>query len=91
MMHVTPNLTWLLLRIENVLLGMDGHICVTDFGLAKQFEDAGFHNEDESRAMTICGTQEYMAPEMVARQGYGRAADYWSLGTLHTNMKEICF
>jgi serine/threonine protein kinase len=41
---------------------------------------------EEQRARTICGTGEYMAPEMIARQGYGRAADYWSLGCIAYEM-----
>jgi serine/threonine protein kinase len=36
--------------------------------------------------LTVCGTLEYMAPEMIARQGYGRAADYWSLGCIAFEM-----
>ncbi|GKY91636.1 hypothetical protein MPSEU_000135500 [Mayamaea pseudoterrestris] len=75
------------LKPENILLGSDGHLVLTDFGLAKQFEITGFHQDDE-RALTVCGTQEYMAPEMVARQGYGRAADYWSLGCIAYEMLE---
>lgn len=76
------------LKPENILLGEDGHVCLTDFGLAKDFSDTGgFQNEeDEARGSTICGTQEYMAPEMVARKGYGRAADYWSLGCIAYEM-----
>ena len=76
------------LKPENILLGTDGHVCLTDFGLAKDFSDnGGFQNDDdENRASTICGTQEYMAPEMVARKGYGRAADYWSLGCIAYEM-----
>lgn len=73
------------LKPENVLLGSDGHVVLTDFGLAKDFGQAGFQDENQ-RALTICGTQEYMAPEMIARQGYGRAADYWSLGCLAYEM-----
>ena len=70
-----------------VLLGSDGHVCLTDFGLARDFSSTGgFQNEDDSRALTICGTQEYMAPEMIARKGYGRAADYWSLGCIAYEM-----
>jgi len=73
------------LKPENILLGSDGHVCLTDFGLAKDF--GGFATEeDESRALTVCGTQEYMAPEMLARKGYGRAADYWSLGCIAYEM-----
>eukprot|EP00977_Amphora_coffeiformis_P008200 scaffold1834_cov175-Amphora_coffeaeformis.AAC.6 len=72
------------LKPENVLLGADGHVVLTDFGLAKDFGQ-GSLNEEE-RALTICGTQEYMAPEMIARKGYGRAADYWSLGCIAYEM-----
>lgn len=73
------------LKPENILLCNDGHICLTDFGLAKDFgtdwsDQDG--TEDQERARTICGTQEYMAPEMVANKGYGKAADYWSLGCI---------
>ncbi|KAL3916822.1 MAG: hypothetical protein SGILL_005006 [Bacillariaceae sp.] len=77
------------LKPENILLGNDGHICLTDFGLAKDF-GSDWHqqdgDEDQERAMTICGTQEYMAPEMVANKGYGKAADYWSLGCIAYEM-----
>lgn len=58
------------LKPENILLGSDGHVCLTDFGLAKDFGDHGLNDEDEEGpALTICGTQEYMAPEMIARKG----------------------
>ena len=50
------------LKPENVLLNAQGHVMLTDFGLAR----AGI---DEARCRTLCGTNEYMAPEMVARQG----------------------
>lgn len=73
------------LKPENVLLGSDGHIQITDFGLAKDLGHGGF-NDEEARALTICGTQEYMAPEMIARKGYGRAADFWSLGCIAYEM-----
>ncbi|KAG7349219.1 serine/threonine protein kinase [Nitzschia inconspicua] len=77
------------LKPENILLGNDGHICLTDFGLAKDF-GSDWNNqdgtEDQERATTICGTQEYMAPEMVANKGYGKAADYWSLGCIAYEM-----
>mmetsp|Transcript_21890 Transcript_21890/g.67371 ORF Transcript_21890/g.67371 Transcript_21890/m.67371 type:complete len:324 (-) Transcript_21890:87-1058(-) len=53
-----------------------GHVVVTDFGLAKTFES----HEEVHR--TLCGTDCYMAPEMVARRSYGKAVDVWSLGVL---------
>lgn len=39
------------------------------------------HDEDEG-LKTICGTNEYMAPEMILRKGYGKAVDWWSMGAL---------
>lgn len=63
------------LKPENVLLRSDGHICITDFGLAKEIGD-------QANARTLCGTSEYMAPEMLVRNGYGKGVDWWSLGAL---------
>jgi ribosomal protein S6 kinase beta len=79
------------LKPENILLCSDGHVCVTDFGLARDLSsEAGFGGfsteEDESRARTVCGTQEYMSPEMLSRKGYGRASDWWSLGCIAFEM-----
>ena len=71
------------LKPENVLVGNDGHLCLTDFGLAKDFTGNG--GEDDW-ARTLCGTMEYMAPEMVARKWYGKGADYWSLGCIAYEM-----
>lgn len=51
------------LKPENILLCNDGHICLTDFGLAKDFgPNWNDQDEENERARTICGTQEYMAP-----------------------------
>eukprot|EP00547_Thalassionema_nitzschioides_P005728 CAMPEP_0194219410 /NCGR_PEP_ID=MMETSP0156-20130528/25906_1 /TAXON_ID=33649 /ORGANISM="Thalassionema nitzschioides, Strain L26-B" /LENGTH=804 /DNA_ID=CAMNT_0038949063 /DNA_START=244 /DNA_END=2655 /DNA_ORIENTATION=+ len=79
------------LKPENILLCSDGHVCITDFGLARDLSrETGFGGfqteEDESRARTVCGTQEYMSPEMLSRQGYGRASDWWSLGCIAYEM-----
>ncbi|CAM9792556.1 unnamed protein product, partial [Phaeothamnion confervicola] len=65
------------LKPENLLLGADGHIALTDFGLAKELSP-----EEDEGLKTICGTNEYMAPEMILRKGYGKAVDWWSMGTL---------
>ena len=75
------------MKPENILLDVDGHLCLTDFGLAKDFSDsivdeASMGTDVSVRAKTVCGTCEYMAPEMVARKGYGKGADYWSLGCI---------
>ena len=72
------------LKPENILLGTDGHLCLTDFGLAKDFTGDGGNEDDWAR--TLCGTMEYMAPEMVARKWYGKGADYWSLGCIAYEM-----
>lgn len=110
------------LKPENLLLRQDGHICLTDFGLAKEIGE-------DRQARTLCGTSEYMvclfkfafqfskiknkyflkkniyithifffcyffvvkfqttnnkqkAPEMIARNAYGPAVDWWSVGAL---------
>lgn len=64
------------LKPENVLLDGHGHVAITDFGLSKE----GI--ADNVSAHSFCGTPEYLAPEILARTGHGRAADWWSLGAL---------
>jgi protein kinase X len=61
------------LKPENVLINSTGYLKLTDFGMAKRIE---------SKTYTICGTPEYMAPEIVLNQGHGSPADWWSLGIL---------
>ncbi|XP_027332211.1 serine/threonine-protein kinase AtPK2/AtPK19-like isoform X2 [Abrus precatorius] len=63
------------LKPENILLDADGHVVLTDFGLAKQF------NKNE-RSNSMCGTLEYMAPEIVMGKGHDKVADWWSVGIL---------
>ncbi|KAG5008421.1 hypothetical protein GLYMA_09G273600v4 [Glycine max] len=63
------------LKPENILLDADGHVMLTDFGLAKQFEES-------TRSNSMCGTLEYMAPEIILGKGHDKAADWWSVGIL---------
>jgi serine/threonine protein kinase len=64
------------LKPENVLIQKDGHVCLTDFGLAKR-------EVTDDQARTFCGTLAYMAPEMIdLEKPYGKPADWWSLGAL---------
>ena len=64
------------LKPENVLLDADGHVKLTDFGLSKDLSLIG------ETTTTFCGTSEYLAPEVVKRQNYGFAVDWWSVGIL---------
>lgn len=48
---------------------------LTDFGLAKEFQE-------DTRSNSMCGTLEYMAPEILLGRGHDKAADWWSVGIL---------
>ena len=61
------------LKPENVMLDAAGHVRLIDFGLAKRCPD---------RTWTMCGTPEYLAPEVVTNQGHNKSADFWTLGVL---------
>ena len=62
------------LKLENILMDHMGHIALTDFGLSKQL------TEESGGTSTICGTPEYIAPELLRNQKYGTAIDWWSFG-----------
>lgn len=64
------------LKPENVLLDIDGHVVLGDFGHTKMGMEA------KAFATTVCGSAEYMSPEMLAANGYTRAVDYYSFGVL---------
>jgi len=64
------------LKPENILLDADGHVKLTDFGLSKE----GI--KDNFSAKSMCGTPEYLAPEILEKKGHGKAVDWYSLGAL---------
>uniref|UniRef100_H0Z6L9 Ribosomal protein S6 kinase related n=1 Tax=Taeniopygia guttata TaxID=59729 RepID=H0Z6L9_TAEGU len=64
-----------LFQMENILLDERGHLKLTDFGLSRYLQWG-------ERAHTICGTLQYMAPEVLSGGPYSHAADWWSLGVL---------
>ncbi|KAM9452609.1 LOW QUALITY PROTEIN: ribosomal protein S6 kinase-related protein-like, partial [Salvelinus alpinus] len=66
-------------KMENVLLSDQGHLRLADFGLSRRLEQG-------TRAFTICGTIQYMAPEVLSGGPYSHAADWWSLGILLFSM-----
>ena len=58
------------------MIDASGYPKITDFGLAKE----GVSMSDTTK--TVCGTPEYIAPEIILRQGHGHSADWWSLGCI---------
>jgi serine/threonine protein kinase len=77
LIHIYNDYQLLLLCIHIYVYINRGHVRLTDFGLSKE----GISN-NSSGANSFCGTPEYLAPEILNRQGHGRAVDWWSLGAL---------
>lgn len=62
------------LKPENLLIDITGYLKITDFGFAKRIDD--------KMTMTMCGTPEYLAPEVIKNVGYSYSVDWWALGIL---------
>lgn len=61
------------LKPENLLIDKKGYLKLTDFGFAKHIDGPTY---------TLCGTPEYLAPEILLQKGHGKPVDWWCLGIL---------
>ncbi|ETO26951.1 protein kinase, cAMP-dependent, catalytic, beta [Reticulomyxa filosa] len=61
------------LKPENLLIDQKGYLKITDLGFAKFVYD---------KTYTLCGTPDYLAPELISGKGHDRAVDWWTLGIL---------
>ena len=76
------------LKPSNILIDADGHIKLTDFGLAKYFtaDPSSPRPKLKCNNNTFCGTNEYLAPEMIEGKNYSFAVDWWAFGVLAYQM-----
>jgi serine/threonine protein kinase len=78
-MHDSKHVVWRDLKLSNILLTRQGSCKIADFGLAKHL------GKEEEKTLTLCGTPQYMSPEMFKFRGYGFSVDWWALGiVVHT-------
>ena len=65
------------LKPENLVLDSKGYLKIADFGFAKTLKE-----EEGWKTYTLCGTPDYLCPEIVTGQGHGKGCDWWTLGIL---------
>ncbi|KAF1919386.1 kinase-like domain-containing protein [Ampelomyces quisqualis] len=73
-LHEREGVAYRDLKPENILIDAEGHLKLVDFGFAKKVEDR--------ETYTLCGTPEYLAPEVIRNTGHGTAVDWWAFGIL---------
>ena len=70
----SKNIIYRDLKPENILINKKGYLKLTDFGFAKLLEN--------DKTYTLCGTPEYLAPEIILNKGHGKPVDWWTMGIL---------
>lgn len=73
-LHEKEGVAYRDLKPENILIDAEGHLKLVDFGFAKKV--------DNRETYTLCGTPEYLAPEVIRNTGHGCAVDWWAFGIL---------
>ena len=73
-LHEREGVAYRDLKPENILIDAEGHLKLVDFGFAKRI--------DGRETYTLCGTPEYLAPEVIRNTGHGTAVDWWAFGIL---------
>ncbi|MCJ1466860.1 serine/threonine protein kinase, AGC [Pseudocyphellaria aurata] len=73
-LHDVHGIAYRDLKPENILIDAEGHLKLVDFGFAK--------NIGHKETYTLCGTPEYLAPEVIRNSGHGTAVDWWAFGIL---------
>lgn len=64
------------LKPENIVIDKDGYVKLTDFGLSK------LGMSEETKTYSVCGTPEYLAPEILRKEGHNKNVDWWTLGCI---------